>query len=80
MGEVSTAAPAPAASVDGSDDPRLQALKDAQKSLMAPLLAGAEPGSKQETFVRVLDSFMMDYAESSYEVSLGKIALLLPAW
>lgn len=71
MGEISTAASASAASIDGGDDPRLQALKSTQKSLMAPLLAGAEPGSKQDTFVRVLDSFMMDYAESSYEVSLS---------
>jgi hypothetical protein len=72
MGETPVATQAPAASLDGSDDARLHALKGAQKSLMAPLLAGADPGSKQETFVRVLDSFMMDYAESSYEVNLDE--------
>ena len=50
------------------NDTRLTSLVGAQKTLMAPLLAAAPPGSKQDTFVRVLDSFMMDYAESSYEV------------
>ena len=68
MGEAPAAAQATASNLHVDDNARLNALKGAQKSLMAPLLAGAPPGSKQETFVRVLDSFMMDYAESSYEV------------
>lgn len=72
MGEAPATAPANAANLQVDDDARLHALKGAQKALMAPLLAGAPPGSKQETFVRVLDSFMMDYAESSYEVGDGK--------
>jgi len=49
-------------------DTRLAGLRAAQKTLMAPLKEGLEKGSKREAFVNALDYFMMDYAESSYEV------------
>jgi hypothetical protein len=49
----------------GATDARYQQIVTAQKALMAPL--AVKPGSPQESFMRALDYFMMDYAESSFE-------------
>jgi len=65
---ISTRLPASTLAETEAVDARHEGLRAAQRALMAPLKAGMEKGSKREAFVEALDYFMMDYAESSYEL------------
>lgn len=64
---VATTGPADERWAAPAADPKLNSMRDAQRTLMAPLMEVGKPGSKSETFIRILNSFMMDYAESAYE-------------
>ena len=64
---IATSGPAEERWAEPSADEKLNEVREAQRTLMAPLMEAGKPGSKSETFIRILNSFMMDYAESAYE-------------
>lgn len=53
-------------------DQDLLDIREARKQMMAELYEKVEPGSKQEKFLTITDSFMTDYGESVYEAGFGK--------
>jgi len=52
---------------DNAVDSRLVSIREEKRKLMAPLASSAPAGSKEAAFVKTLDYFMSDYAESLYE-------------